>query len=466
MKKLFALPLLLLLLLSLAIPAQAQHTIAWAKAHVDGTTLDENVPGKIVTYTFSEHGYFYIQEPNRAMGIRVYSSTMPAPGDEITITGGTLITTEDGERAINSATFTTQGHGNYPFKPLGMTNKSLGGGDFICNTPASPEIIQNTETDVTIRLQDGAIPPNNITGVTYDDTELSVTYQKFGGTVQTKTLTSSDWVDQGGGSYTLHLSASECDTLGLFSLWVTYPTATNVNNVYSIVTTPATTILGQRMVTGGFGLNNIGLLVKSWGRITEIDTASPPTYYWMTDGSGVDTAVNLEVAPGQVIPIDDLEVGSFVTPTGISTMTAIGDTYVRVVYPSAPTSKITQAPDQVDPTAASPVRFIVKFSEPVSDFDATDIVLGGTALPLYKNVIDVDDLHTTFSVAVTGMSKAGTVTIDVPAYGSAKSVAYGASSLKAKIIDNQVTWSTQPTIRIINKRVGVGGGRTPKKVLK
>jgi len=460
MKKIFA---ILLVLLSLAIPANAQHTIAWAKAHTDGTTINENVPGKIVTYTFSEYGYFYVQEPGRSMGIRVYSSTMPAPGDEITITGGTLTTTDDGERAINSATYTTQSHEHYPFSPLGITNKSLGGGDFICDTPSSPELIQNTASDVTIHLQDGANP---ITGVAYNATGLSVTYQKFGDAVKTKTLTSENWTEQGAGLYKLHLLSTECDTLGLLSVWVTYPSAMNVNNVYNVVTTYTTTMLGQRCVTGGFGLNNIGLLVKSWGKITEIDTANPPTYYWMTDGSGVDTAVNLEVAPGQVIPIGDLQVDSFVTPVGISTMTAVGDNYIRVVYPDAPTAKITQATGQIDPTAASPIRFVVKFSEPVSGFDATDIVLGGTALPLAAEVVDVDSLHTTYTIAVTRMSKAGTVTIDVPDYGAAKSIAYGASSLRAKLIDNQVTWSTRPAIRVINKRIGVGGGRIPKRILK
>jgi hypothetical protein len=464
MKKTFA--LILMLLCMLAIPAQAQHTIAWAKAHVDGTTINENVPSKIVTYTFSEYGYFYVQEPDRFMGIRVYASTMPAPGDEITITGGTLTTTEDGERAINSATYTTQSHGHYPFDPIGMTNKSLGGGDFICNTPSTPELLQNVATEVAVHLQDGAMPPSNILNVAYNATGLNVTYQKFGGAVETKTLTSENWTEQGAGTYKLHLTSSECDTLSLFSLWVTYPSATNVNSIYNVVTTFTTTILGQRGVTTGSGLNNIGILVKSWGKITEIDSATPPTYYWMTDGSGVDTAVNLEVAPGQVIPIGDLQVDSFVAPVGISTMTAVGDNYVRVVYPDAPTSKITQATGQVDPTSVSPITFVVRFSEPVSDFDSADIVLGGTALPLSKTVVDVDSLHTTYTVAIAGMSKAGTVTIDVPEYGAATSIAYGASSLRTKLIDNQVTWSTRPSIRIINKRIGVGGGRIPKRVLK
>lgn len=463
MKKIGA---LLLILLCIAIPANAQHSLGWVKAHIDDTTINEDVPNKIVTYTFPEYGYFYVQEPNRATGIRVYSSTIPAPGDKITITGGKLTTTSDGERAINSATYTTQSYKHYPFKPLGMPNDRLGGGDFICNTPANPELLHNTVNVRPVQLIKAEPPHFSITGVAYNAVGLKVTYQKFGGTVQTKTLTSSDWVEEGKGIYKLYFSASECDTLGLFSLWVTYPTAWNINNVFNVVDTPSTTIIGQRCVTGGFGLNNIGLLVKSWGKITEIDAANPPTYYWMTDGSGVDTAVNLEVAPGQVIPLGNLQVGDFVSPTGISTMTAIGDNYIRVVYPSAPTARITQAPGQVDPTATSPINFIVRFSEPVSGFDANDIVLGGTALPLSKTVIDVDNLHTTYAVAVTGMSKAGTVTIDVPNYGAGKSIAYGASSLKAKIIDNQVTWSTKPSIRIINKRVGVGGGRTPKSVLK
>ena len=42
----------------------------------------------------------------------------------------------------------------------------------------------------------------------------------------------------------------------------------------------------QAGVSGGVGLNNIGLLVKAWGRVTEVDPVSPPAWFKIDDGSG------------------------------------------------------------------------------------------------------------------------------------------------------------------------------------
>ena len=43
---------------------------------------------------------------------------------------------------------------------------------------------------------------------------------------------------------------------------------------------------GQQGVLDGFGLNNIGLLVRLWGRVTEVEPASPPTWFTLDDGTG------------------------------------------------------------------------------------------------------------------------------------------------------------------------------------
>lgn len=45
--------------------------------------------------------------------------------------------------------------------------------------------------------------------------------------------------------------------------------------------------VGQCGIFGAFGLNNIGLLVRVSGRITEFDTAVPRTWFKIDDGSGV-----------------------------------------------------------------------------------------------------------------------------------------------------------------------------------
>jgi len=75
---------------------------------------------------------------------------------------------------------------------------------------------------------------------------------------------------------------------------------------------------GQRGVLGGQGPNNIGLLVSAFGKVTAVDTAVPPTWYRIDDGSGVNIKVVLPSgasAPG---------VGDYVTVTGASSCYAGG----------------------------------------------------------------------------------------------------------------------------------------------
>jgi len=48
-------------------------------------------------------------------------------------------------------------------------------------------------------------------------------------------------------------------------------------------------------------------------------------------------------------------------------------------YETADTVTIYQADTQLDPTNAKPINFTVVFSWAVSDFDASDVILAGTA---------------------------------------------------------------------------------------
>lgn len=65
-------------------------------------------------------------------------------------------------------------------------------------------------------------------------------------------------------------------------------------------------------VSGGVGLSNIGLLVKTWGRVIQTGT-SPSPYFVLDDGSGV--GVKVRVPSGCGLP----SIGAFVTAVGIST---------------------------------------------------------------------------------------------------------------------------------------------------
>jgi len=83
-------------------------------------------------------------------------------------------------------------------------------------------------------------------------------------------------------------------------------------------------------VAGGIGLNNIGLLVRTWGTVTYVDAVNK--FFYIDDGSrlndmsGIHGAVGLRVsysglAPG--VTFTPPSVGELVAVTGISSTTAI-----------------------------------------------------------------------------------------------------------------------------------------------
>jgi hypothetical protein len=334
-----------------------EHSIAWLKSLPDDTALSESIVDKVVTRTFPEFGYFYVEELDGAMGIRVASVSSPDPGDIITIASGTMKTYR-GQRYLDNSSYTISEH-NRSTKPVGLTNKTMGGGDFLYEVG----------------------PP----------------------------------------------------------------------------------IVGQQGLWDGSGLNNIGKLIRVWGKVTEIWQGTPPDpvpYYWIDDGSGVDLAVDPEVAQYQGIPLI-YQVGDFVTVTGISSCLTVDDYLVRVLRPCAPTVKTAKSAGQSDPASKSPIKLTVTFSEPVTGFDQTDIAISGSAAPTGKTVVDSGD-HKTFNVEISGMSKKGTVGINIY-YGAANSSYYGEKSL-ALPAQFAINYSAYLPFRTIGAREGVSApGRHPKK---
>ena len=86
-------------------------------------------------------------------------------------------------------------------------------------------------------------------------------------------------------------------------------------------------------VKDGAGANNIGLLVKVWGKVTQMGT----DYFYINDGSGLkdgsstDTTQNVGIriltAPGT------LNAGDFVIITGVSSTFDISSQHIRAVLP-------------------------------------------------------------------------------------------------------------------------------------
>ncbi|MFP5487316.1 MAG: HYR domain-containing protein, partial [Acidimicrobiia bacterium] len=102
---------------------------------------------------------------------------------------------------------------------------------------------------------------------------------------------------------------------------------------------------------------------------------------------------------------------------------------------TAPSVTVNQAVGQADPTSASPIVFTVVFSEPVSGFATGDVTLGGTAGAASAVV---SGSGSSYTVAVSGMTAAGTVIASVGA-GVATDAALN-PNLASTSTDNTVTY--------------------------
>ena len=110
---------------------------------------------------------------------------------------------------------------------------------------------------------------------------------------------------------------------------------------------------------------------------------------------------------------------------------------------------INQAAGQADPTNGTPITFTIIFGKPVTGFTNTDILLSGTA---GATNAAVSGSGANYTVAVSGMSDSGTVTVTIPAGAAQDTV--GNSNTASTSTDNTVTFdNTAPTVTI-NRAVG------------
>ncbi|MEN6521655.1 MAG: hypothetical protein ABFD46_10975 [Armatimonadota bacterium] len=187
-----------------------------AKKSADGTPI--RITGAIVSAAWPD--VFYIEADNRASGIRVEKTAHGLICGKLADVVGILGTNADGERFIQASTAISNGDGDV--KPLGMTNKLIGGGSLL----------------------------DSVTGI------------------------------------------------------------------------------GQMGVLKGFGLNNIGLLVRTFGRVVEIEQViapALPTWFIIDDGS--DAQVKCIVPDGVSINSE----WDYVSVTGISSCEKDGTDIIRLV---------------------------------------------------------------------------------------------------------------------------------------
>lgn len=277
-------------------------SIAFAKTWPDGHTfVADDISAKIITRNWTD--YFYIEDDNRASGIRVEKAAHGRVKGERVDVIGSIATDGNGERYIAADTVPLNGTGTV--NPLGMSNKNIGWRD----------------CEYTVNLESGPV--------------------------------------------TLHSRV---------------------------------------------GVNNIGLLVRAWGRITQTGT----DWFAIDDGSGVGVKVT---SPPPISYDNDV-----ISILGISSCESdTNDVLYRVLRTPPLTCTITKAAGQDDTTTTSPVNFAVTFNEPVTGFTGNGVNISSTAARTGSPVVTpIGTDGTQYNVAVSGFTSGGTVIAHVRA-GAARS---------------------------------------------
>src|SRR5262249_45011118 len=160
-------------------------------------------------------------------------------------------------------------------------------------------------------------------------------------------------------------------------------------------------------------------------------------------GSGSKFTVTITGMTGQGTIVASIPAAAAIDasgrPTAVSTSTDNSITFDAV----PPTVTIDQAVGQADPTNIASIQFDVKFSEPVTGFDAADVSLVGSTVGGSLSITVTGSLDT-YVVTASGMTTGGVVVASVPAGGAADAV--GNMNLDSTSSDNSVEFISPGTI--------------------
>jgi hypothetical protein len=191
------------------------------------------------------------------------------------------------------------------------------------------------------------------------------------------------------------------------------------------------------------------------GRI--ISLAPTGTLNWEANLGGQALGYPILQSPGRIIVTarDSQKLYVFKTPAGpANSVWPLGRVNAQntgsIQLDAGPTVTVNQGIAQPDPTSASIIHFTVVFSKPVTGFGSADVLFGGTAVP---TGVTVSGSGAVYDIAVTGMSKSGTVSASIAA-GAAQD-ANGVGNFASTSVDNTVNYLlpdvTRPSV-IINKQ--------------
>lgn len=106
---------------------------------------------------------------------------------------------------------------------------------------------------------------------------------------------------------------------------------------------------------------------------------------------------------------------------------------------TAPKVTLNQAAAQADPTSISPITFTAVFNEPVTGFNSTGVIVGGSTGAGAVSVTELAPRNgTTFNVAVSGMTTGGALIVSIAS--NAARDAGGNGNTSSTSADNTVTF--------------------------
>lgn len=107
-------------------------SIGEARQEYDSTVVNITNPQVVTLVPISDTGFFYAQDPDGNAGIRIEPAggSLPALGENVSITSALLATNADGERVLKNATVTVTG-GSAATKLRTTINRSIGGEGYV-----------------------------------------------------------------------------------------------------------------------------------------------------------------------------------------------------------------------------------------------------------------------------------------------------------------------------------------------
>lgn len=208
-------------------------------------------------------------------------------------------------------------------------------------------------------------------------------------------------------AWSLQVTPAVCNTASVG----TGPTVSSIERINSSPSSSSSVAYRVRFSESVVGVDASDFRLTTTGSLAGATVASvsgsgSPYTVRVSTGTGSGT-LRLDVADDDSIvsQVNGAPLGG--SGAGNGSFTA-GEVYA--IDLEGPSASIELASGQQDPVLTEPVRFAVTLSEATRDFTADDIELGGTAVPT-SAVVSGSGLS--YTIAVSGMSRNGTVTARV-----------------------------------------------------